>query len=295
MLLAPPTPFSIDRAFALATAAELAYSPGDQITTSVCDDWGFDDCRFIDSDDSQAFIAIDRDVLIVSFRGTEANFSDWLTDADFSLVKGPLGGKVHEGFYDALADIWHKMAAEIAYLDPQQRKSLWVTGHSLGGALATLAAARWIEARRTVQGLYTFGQPRTGDAAFRRNFNFALKASTFRFVNDNDLVTRVPPRALGFSHLGTMKYFTDAGRLESDASWWQLFLDRWTFHLDGFLDGELEATQDHSMTGYRKLIEATRSPGSPNPFAPTQPDARNVIPMFTPERKPVLLPRRRAA
>jgi triacylglycerol lipase len=275
-------------------AAELAYESEATIERAVFDEWGFDHCRFIDSDDSQAFVAADREVIIVAFRGTENDLTDWLTDADFNMVKGPLNGKVHEGFYDGLSQIWHSLHNEVIACDPQQRKSLWVTGHSLGAALAALAAARWYEWGRHVSGAYTFGQPRTGDATFRRNFNFAMKASTFRFVNDNDLVTRVPPRALGFSHLGTLKYFTDAGSLEGDASWWQMFLDRWTFHLEGLLDGALEAAQDHSMIVYRQLVEAALGTPMILPFAQPQ-AAAEVMPMLRAEQKPMLLPRRRAA
>ena len=295
-LLAPIEPFSLPRAHAMALAAELVYASGDEVLRTVCDQWGFHRCRFIDSDDSQVFMAADRDAIVVSFRGTEANdLSDWLTDADFNLVDGPLDGRVHEGFYDALADIWQALDREIWLHDPQQRKSLWITGHSLGGALAALAAARWTEMGRRISGLYTFGQPRTGDAKFSRNFNFAMKASTFRFVNDNDLVTRVPPRALGFSHVGTLKYFTDAGQLEGDVTWWRMFLDRWTFHIDGFLDGALEGAQDHSMVGYRKLIEAIRTTDLIHDDEPSPTHNSDIIPLFAPQQKPMLLPRRRAA
>lgn len=293
---APLEPFRLDRAYALAMAAELAYESAEAIERTVRDEWGFDHCRFVESDDSQAFVAADDDVLIAAFRGTEADdVSDWLTDADFTLVDGPLGGKVHEGFYDALADVWQVVQSEIVELDPQQRKSLWVTGHSLGAALAALAAARWLDSDRHVHGLYTFGQPRTGDAAFCRNFNFRLKASTFRFVNDNDLVTRVPPRVLGFSHVGTIKYFTDAGRLEGDVSWWKMFLDRWTFHLDGLLDGAIEGAQDHSMTAYRQLVEAAMGDDVHGEPHGARSHSSDILPMFPPAHKAMILPRRRAA
>jgi len=294
-LTAPPEPFSLERAYALALASELAYEDGETIARTACDEWGFDHCSFIDADDSQVFWATDRGVLVVAFRGTEAGqFADWLTDADFTLVDGPLGAQVHEGFYDALADVWQRLHHEVSLADPQRRKSFWITGHSLGGALAALAAARWIDGGRPVAGLYTFGQPRTGDAAFRRNFNFVLKASTFRFVNDNDLVTRVPPRAMGFSHLGTLRYFTDAGRLECDASWWQMFLDRWTFRLDGFFDGVLEAAEDHSMTGYRRLIEASLDRCDLRFDAGFDTSRADILPFLLPVQRPLILPRRRA-
>lgn len=250
-------PFSLPRAYALAMAAEAAYRPAAKVHSLVTHDWGFDHFDFFDICDTQAFLAADRDTLIVSFRGTEGSeMADWLTDADMTLVDGPLDARVHEGFYAALADVWQVLQHEVQRLDPHLKMTLWITGHSLGGALASLAAARWIERGRPVHGVYTFGQPRVGDAKFARNFNFEMKSTAFRFVNNNDLVSRVPPRALGYSHVGLCKYFTDGGSFEEDYSWWQTFLDRWTFRWEDFFDGEWEAAADHSMTNYRRLVAA---------------------------------------
>src|SRR5262249_14299388 len=68
------------------------------------------------------------------------------------------------------------------------------TGHSLGAALATLAATR-----RAPQAVYTFGSPRVGKEAFVRSL---MSIPIYRVVDDEDVVTRVPPEILGFRHVG---------------------------------------------------------------------------------------------
>jgi len=78
------------------------------------------------------------------------------------------------------------------------------TGHSLGAALATLAAHH-----RRPQAVYTFGSPRVGDAAFLASFG---GTAIYRVVNSRDLVATLPPARLGFSHVGELHYMTRDGR-----------------------------------------------------------------------------------
>ena len=253
--------FTLHNAQALGLAAEVAYEAPEAAEATARARLGCRQFVFLDEEDTQAFVSSNREATIVAFRGTEKNVADWLTDADASLVSGPLDGRVHEGFYDSLSDVWHALDRTITRLDPHGDKPLWLTGHSLGGALATLATARWIDRGRPIAGMYSFGQPRTGDRVFARNFDFAMKSSAFRFVNDNDLVSRVPPRAMGYRHVGTFKYFTDGGLFAEGVSWWRAFLDRWTFRLEDFFDGQLEGFADHSMKQYNHHIATAISAG----------------------------------
>jgi triacylglycerol lipase len=112
-----------------------------------------------------------------------------------------------------------------------------------------------LDAGRAVSRLYTFGQPRTGDSTFARNFNFAFKPNAFRIVNNNDLVTRIPPRSLGYRHVGTFKYFTETGELVDSIEWWNGFLESWKVLLEDVVEWATDGVHDHSMTGYRELIE----------------------------------------
>jgi hypothetical protein len=89
-----------------------------------------------------------------------------------------------------------------------------LTGHSLGGALATVMAAEWHDFMPASL-IATFGQPAVGSGAFRMFFlqNYAKKF--FRFVNDDDIVPRVPP---GYGHVGRLLHFDSQGGLKNGQS-----------------------------------------------------------------------------
>ena len=85
---------------------------------------------------------------------------------------------------------------------------MWIAGHSLGGAIAELCAAQaWFVSHVPIQGVYTFGQPRVGDDAFAKIVHDALGLRIVRFVNDQDIVPRVPFYGMGFRHYGTQIFF----------------------------------------------------------------------------------------
>lgn len=128
---------------------------------------------------------------VLVFRGTE-NVKDFLTDLE--IGKFSLQGyksNLHEGFAEALNSIWSDIDAELAQLTCP----VFYTGHSLGAALATLAAAR-----RTPKALYTFGSPRVGSPPFVAPLSYI---PIYRIVDDEDVVTTLPPDELGFQHVGT--------------------------------------------------------------------------------------------
>ena len=158
--------------------------------------------------------------MIVAFRGTEVKGGfarvarDILSDSRALPVDSGQGGKLHRGFRDALDEVWDGAPAQrrlrdfLARLDPDGHRSVWLTGHSLGAALATLAAHR----QGRVRGLYTFGSPRVGDARFAADFH----VPTWRFVNHQDLVPNLPPRLAPFfpyGHVGELKYIDRTGQV----------------------------------------------------------------------------------
>lgn len=128
---------------------------------------------------------------VLAFRGTEQEIQDLLHDADTWPIPA-FGGttRVHRGFKRALNSVWTPIAAALDKLDCP----VFYTGHSLGAALATLAAAR-----RAPQAVYAFGSPRVGNSQFVDR----LKAvPVYRIVHGSDIVPSVPPEALGFRHAG---------------------------------------------------------------------------------------------
>ena len=249
--------FDLGTAAKLARVAECSYAAPGVVERTALQQWHASWFRFLDVDGTQCLVAADDRQVVVCFRGTEADRpEDWISDLRFELVPGPLEGRVHAGFYDALARVWYLLDRDVRQLCSTGRRRLLVTGHSLGAALATLAVARWCEADVLVAGLYTFGQPRTGDKVFARHFDFAFRTLAFRIVNNLDVVTRTPPRSLGYRHLGTFLYLNDTGHLVDDIDWWRRFLNGWQGTIETILDWGREGVRDHAMAAYRDLLES---------------------------------------
>ncbi len=278
----------MQNAFCLACASQLAYQDPEVVENVVSSEWGFNDFEFYDRRGTQAFLAANDETIIVSFRGTEpGNLADWMTDFDFKHTPGP-AGKIHGGFAKALSFVWKQIADKIKSLrkpyiiDLQtmprgdEKKvvtagktvpTLWITGHSLGAALAMLATTELkLREDRPVRGLYTFGQPRSGNREFARAFNSVFKQRTFRFANNNDVVTRVAPRAFDYSHAGSVYYIEHDGEIHPNINFWEKFLDRLQGRFEDFLDvlrGNLmpDGIEDHNMVkGYIPAIQKNLKP-----------------------------------
>lgn len=246
-------------AYWLGRIAALAYDAPDKAGAQFRD-WGFDRIRFLDRDDTQGYVLGSSTLVVVAFRGTEPDrLQDWLSDANAAFVTGPWG-RVHAGFQKALGLVWEEMGLTIgAFQDRGQ--ALFVTGHSLGAALATLAVAHMRAGPndKPVRGLYTFGSPRVGDRTFETAFDADFGPRCYRFVNNNDLVTRVPPRSVGFSHVGTMLYFDRNGGLQDDPGFWDQFLDSVQGAAQDFGSLGPDSIKDHSMDhGYVPNLQKNR-------------------------------------
>lgn len=139
-----------------------------------------------DRDGTQAILVKLELGLVLAFRGTEAtSVKDIKADADAVSVHADNGGRVHRGFQTAFqAGYLDIKAALKAYED----QPLILTGHSLGGALATLAA-RELNHPGGLAACYTFGAPRVGDEEWVSD----LKTPLYRVVNAADCVTMLPP------------------------------------------------------------------------------------------------------
>jgi triacylglycerol lipase len=180
-------------------------------------------------------------------------------------------GDIHAGFGHALSDGWRKIIAAVGAVAPQPaimdtdsidaRRTFWITGHSLGGALAALAGAAFSllpdNVIRPVSGIYTFGQPRIGLHNFCDNYGRLLSPRIFRLVNNKDLVPRVPFRGWDYSDVGEMIHFTRSGDPERQSEQWREFLAR-TLESFGeaieiFTNFKMDVG-DHSIGNYRQLV-----------------------------------------
>jgi len=191
--------FNLDHAFWMMWFAERSFFSEKPETKAELAQLGFDRyADFADPDTGlQLYVAGSADNVIVAFRGS-SELNDWLGDFNFPQDEGSLhgvAGRVHRGFAGALSPSFEAIEKTVrSFADAGQ--SIWITGHSLGGAEATLAAARLSRAGSKLAPLYTFGAPRAGDEAFAQDAFAKLDARAYRIVNELDLVPRLPPAAI---------------------------------------------------------------------------------------------------
>lgn len=168
------------------------------------------EAHFISAFGTDCYVAYDDRSLLVTFRGTEGDrFEDVFTDLKFAQVHW-IEGKVHAGFAAAVNVIWP--ALEPCLKDLSAGRSVWFTGHSLGAALATLAAARYPGTR----GVCTFGSPRVGDERFAASFTSRFLGRHLRYVNNRDVVTQVPPALflpLRYQHVDPRRWIDGDGNV----------------------------------------------------------------------------------
>ena len=127
----------------------------------------------------------------VAFCGT-ATARDLAYDLHVAKCKHPLGGRVHAGFlrrYDAIATS-RRSTARV------------VTGFSLGSAMAALYAVDMLQRGQRIDHVILFASPRIGDDEFAKRYDALLGARTTRFQHAGDPIVRLPPRRLGYAHIG---------------------------------------------------------------------------------------------
>jgi pimeloyl-ACP methyl ester carboxylesterase len=211
--------------------------------------------------DTRALVACDGVDCVAAFRGTQ-DLRNWLTDLDCAFTR--LGNlRVHRGFYEALESVQDDLKTAIS---GTQYQRLWLTGHSLGGALAMLCARAWDGA---VEGVYTFGQPRAGDAAFRDDYNHHLGARTFRVIHADDIVARVPWLLGAYRHAGHEIVFGNKkhdGGMSPHASYLldpsvlsKIPTDLWNAARE-LRHGQLALLDDHHISHYLALFPEQPAP-----------------------------------
>ena len=209
--------YSPVNAWYLSEASFLAYThPGFvQMAYRMLNMEGF---KFFGGKTTECFVAWNGQYIILSFRGTEIkSFSavnEILTDLNAVMVDYPGGGKVHKGFLSAIDEIWSGSGGLEIFInkltDKKPVRTLWITGHSLGAALASISFERF----KNAAGLYIFGSPRIGNSIFAELFS---KRAVYRIENAGDPIVRIPPSTdtkNTFVHIGTRIYITEEGQIE---------------------------------------------------------------------------------
>ncbi|MDG3002265.1 lipase family protein [Paludisphaera mucosa] len=199
-------------ALLLAEACSLAYFDEPQAAKGFREALGLD-ARLVAAENTQVYLAQSPEVVLVAFRGSECpttldGFKDWLlTNANNYLilpegrigtdfVAAGVGARFHRGFMAALDDIWTPLFTAVDEAIRQAERPLWVTGHSLGGALALLAAWRFERNFLTVDEVVTFGAPMIGNEAAAGAFEKQFAKKISRYVNFEDPVPLLPSVSL---------------------------------------------------------------------------------------------------
>lgn len=276
--------YSTRLALSMAKASQLIYQDIKYVSEIVRYTWlggrdMRDRYRYINKQkqDTQALLFRTDDFIILAFRGSQ-EIRDWYTNFNTQLRKFTIRqagktmlssyqGRVHTGFFlgwasteSEVLDVikrWQREARAVKDAKGKpKRLPLVVTGHSLGGALATVAAASLYENNVDIAGLYTFGQPRVGDRAFARQLNNNLAGRVFRFVNNNDVVPHVPPPfsirnpLRLYSHLGAVKYFDSKGLLVANYKTINRAMDGLVGLMKGLFESGFDLISDHGMAYY---------------------------------------------
>ena len=160
--------------------------------------------------DVTGFVAVDttNSLIVVSFRGS-ASIKNWLTDADFHVVTTDIcdGCSAHHGFWNSWAEARDSVLGAVKSAAAEHPSyQVAATGHSLGGAIADLAAAELRNAGYAAS-LYTFGAPRIAGRALS-DYITAQPGGNYRVTHYNDPVPQLPPTWLGFVHISP-EYYID--------------------------------------------------------------------------------------
>jgi hypothetical protein len=219
MTLDRTTPGNPRNALFLAQACDLAYLDAPDGPAGFQQRLGLE-AELISVGNTQVYVAQNNSSIIVSFRGSQApttldGLKDWLlTNANNYLVlpegqigtdfaAAGVGARYHRGFMEALHEIWEPLLKSVNKAVEAGDRPLWVTGHSLGGALALLAAWRLQRNFVTVHAVITFGAPMVGNDTAARVFEQEFAGKIFRYVNLEDPVPLLPSVSLvanSYSH-----------------------------------------------------------------------------------------------
>lgn len=233
-----------------AEFAHLVYKDKDEVSKHL-KNLGYMDWAWFDYEGTQAFACRKHKAneIFIAFRGTEPDqMKDILADAKAWRKKAREKGLVHFGFAQALDKVYDKIVRWIAEQNLDDGYKITCTGHSLGAALATIMASR-LDAHE----LYTFGSPRVGNRDFVREMT-KDGINHWRFVNNNDIVTKVPFPII-YRHHGQLVYINHYGNIRKMTTW-QRIKDQWRGRLRAFAKGQVfDGIFDHSMGLYHEKVQ----------------------------------------
>jgi hypothetical protein len=281
--LYPGAPGDARNAQALAVASDLAYLAQAEGGPAYKEKLGMEATLF-SVGNTQAYVAQNDQHIVVAFRGTESpltldGLKDWLLTnaANFLMVPegrmgtdfaaAGVGARFHQGFITAIADVWNPVYGAVEAELKKSDRPLWLTGHSLGGALALLAA--WLFYRKTmdVHQVYTYGGPMVDNDLAAKAINEVYGSKIFRYVDVVDPVPKLPTVSLADNEYRHCDKEIGLGEIAQGASSaLEFFKGLLSQTVKGVLNatvmedlwkGVLARVNSHLMTNYQKRITGT--------------------------------------
>ena len=243
-----------ERSLLFAQLASIAYCNAKD-AKSQAKKLGFTTTEFYDRDGAQAYRFMNKEDLVIACRGTQpTEFNDISADLKAIPVMAETVSRVHQGFKAEVDELW-PMICDDLIRPVNMGKKVWFCGHSLGAAMATIMASRckFYASVPDPEELYTYGSPRVGWPTYVKSLGIVHH----RWVNNNDIVTRVPFRIMGYKHHGELHYLNTWGNVRNPSGW-QLVKDRFRGMWRGLLAGKIDNFSDHSITQYRECLERYR-------------------------------------
>ena len=242
----------LERSLLFAKLASIAYSDNVKQVKKDVKKLGFTEIEFYNNGGAQAYRFMNKEDIVIACRGTQpTEFNDIKADLKAAPVVAETVGRVHHGFKTEVDELWPMVKEDLLAVGKTHKA--WFCGHSLGAAMTTIMASRCEDdpTMPNIEEVYTYGSPRTG----WRKFVNSLNCKHQRWVNNNDIVTRVPLAIMGYKHDGCEHYLDSNGVYRQNLTAWQRFKDRWSGMLKGLAAGGIDNFSDHSMVNYINYLE----------------------------------------
>jgi len=268
ILLSPPimrAAYSDRMAWILASMADLAYDRFEDNDTArtlliaKLEGGGFELIKTFNSKetDTQAFLTKSSEgYAVLAFRGTEIAKREDISIDTKAMRVSVLEGRVHTGFRVAYESVAKEVEESVLALGDTP---LYITGHSLGAALATVAT-QGLEhnprIREIIAACYTFGSPRVGNS----QYDIEFKSPIYRIVNTTDVVTVIPLLAMGYFHIGDVRFL---GKKEGEFRRGIPTLGRSYLFLLTMFKFFGPIVGDHAIAEYRRKLEAIAQKRNP--------------------------------
>jgi len=239
----------LQQSLLFAELSQISYMPPSPALTCI-QTIGLRESLYFDRHGAQAYRFRNQHDCVIVCRGTEpTEWNDVKADANAVTVLAETIGRVHSGFKQEVDDLWPALDKALA----ETKVPVWFAGHSLGGAMATICAQRCEVSKVSPdpRALFTFGSPRVGNRAYVNH----SRLTHYRWVNNNDIVTRVPPPWWGYSHGGREMYIDCKGRVRH-CEGWRRSIDRVRGFFRSLRRFRIDHFSDHSIEQYIDYLHA---------------------------------------